>query len=159
MAELRDEFWKNLPLEALAADEWEALCDGCGLCCLIKLEDEDTGRLYFTNLTCILLDGDDCQCSDYPNRQSKVPDCRSITLSSLREINWLPPTCAYRLREQGKDLFEWHPLNSGSPASVLERGPSAWGWTLSEAFVDEEDYEDYLVKNPFQIMAHRKKIT
>ena len=156
MAEIRAKFWERLPLEELNETEWEALCDGCGLCCLVKLEDEDSGRIYFSNLTCALLDGDACRCSDYQNRFSKMPDCRAITPQSLREIEWLPPSCAYRLREQGRLLFSWHPLISGNRESVHEAGISTRGWTISEEGIEFDDYEDYIVADPFA--GNRKKI-
>jgi uncharacterized cysteine cluster protein YcgN (CxxCxxCC family) len=156
MTELRDEFWL-LPLEALDAAEWEALCDGCGLCCLVKLEDEDTERIYFTSLVCALLDPRSCRCSDYPNRHERIPDCRAITLQSLAEISWLPPSCAYVLRSEGKPLKSWHPLISGDRHSVHTAGRSARGWTTNEQHVHPDDVEDYLVANPFK--AHRKKST
>ncbi len=149
MAELRAKFWQNLPLEELNEAEWEALCDGCGLCCLVKLEDEDTERIYFTRLVCSLLDEASCRCSDYKNRHQKMPDCRAITLQSLKEIEWLPPSCAYRLREQGNPLYWWHPLVSGNRDSVHSAGISTRGWTISEQGIKEEDFEDFLVANPF----------
>ena len=149
MAELRAKFWEKLPLDQLNESEWEALCDGCGLCCLVKLEDEETEQIYFTNLTCSLLDGDACRCSNYGNRHVKMPDCRAITLKSLNEIEWLPPSCAYILRREGKPLFPWHPLISGNLVSVHDEGISTRGWTRSEAGIPEDEYEDHLVANPF----------
>lgn len=149
MAELRAKFWEELALEQLNDHEWEALCDGCGLCCLVKLEDEETEQIYFTNLVCSLLDGQTCRCSDYKNRHIKMPDCRSITLESLREIEWLPPSCAYRLREQGKPLPDWHPLVSGDSDHVHKAEISTRGWTISEKGIPENDYEDYLMAQPF----------
>ena len=149
MAELRAKFWENLPLEELNKAEWEALCDGCGLCCLVKLEDEETEQIYFTNLVCSLLDVDACRCSDYKNRHDLMPDCRAITMSSLQEIEWLPASCAYRLREQGKSLQPWHPLISGTKESVHEAQISTRGWTRSEKGIGDDDYEDHIVANPF----------
>jgi uncharacterized cysteine cluster protein YcgN (CxxCxxCC family) len=157
MAELRTKFWEQLSLEQLNEAEWEALCDGCGLCCLVKLEDEDTEQIYFTNLVCTLLDGQTCRCSDYQNRHVKMPDCRAITLASLQEIEWLPPSCAYRLREEGKPLFPWHPLVSGNLNSVHEAGISTRGWTVCESSVSEDDYEDYLVASPFGLNRNKSK--
>ena len=156
MAEIRAKFWENLPLEELNREEWEALCDGCGLCCLVKLEEEESRHIYFTNLTCSLLDGQTCRCSEYENRYKKMPDCRAITPQSLRQIEWLPPTCAYRLREQGQPLFDWHPLISGNEESVHEAGISTRGWTISEEGIELEDYEDYLLEQPFA--PYRNKI-
>ncbi len=157
MAEIRAGFWKNLPLEALNEAEWEALCDGCGLCCLVKLEDEETEQIYFTSLVCALLDSEACRCSDYQNRHQKMPDCRAITLTSLQEIEWLPPSCAYRLREQGKPLPLWHPLVAGDAAKMHAAGISTRGWTRSESGIAPEDYEDYLVADPFSQNRNKNK--
>ncbi len=149
MAELRAKFWENLPLADLTQAEWEALCDGCGLCCLVKLEDEYTHKIYFTNLVCSLLDIESCNCSDYGNRRAEMPDCRPITLQTLEEIEWLPPSCAYRLRRQGRPLFAWHPLVSGDKDTVHKANISTRGWTVSEKGVPIDDYEDYLISDPF----------
>ncbi len=158
MAELRAKFWENLPLGKLNETEWEALCDGCGLCCLVKLEDEDTQQIYFTNLVCSLLDGEACRCSDYENRHLKMQDCRPITMQTLNEIEWLPSSCAYRLREEGKPLFAWHPLVSGDKDTVHKEKISTRGWTLSEKGVPIDDYEDYLVSDPFTENRNINKI-
>ena len=158
MAELREKFWENFPLEDLNPAEWEALCDGCGLCCLVKLEDEKTEQIYFTNLVCALYDVQKCLCSNYHNRHEKMPDCRSITLESLREITWLPPSCAYRLREQNKRLYPWHPLLTGNSDSVHEARVSVKDWTINEEHVEERDYEDYLVPDPFSTRKRKKII-
>jgi len=149
MAEIRAKFWEKHSLDELNDAEWEALCDGCGLCCLVKLEDADTEQIYFTNLACSLLNVEACRCSDYENRHVKMPDCRAITRQTLQEIEWLPPSCAYRLREQDKPLYSWHPLVSGNRDSVHDAGISTRGWTLSEKGIPTDDYEDYLVANPF----------
>jgi uncharacterized cysteine cluster protein YcgN (CxxCxxCC family) len=117
-------YWKTTPLAAMTDAQWEALCDGCGRCCLVKLEDEDTGEVHFTDVGCVLLDGQSCRCKDYPGRQSKVPDCVKLTPREVNELGWLPPTCAYRLVAQGRDLMWWHPLVSGSPDTVHEAGVS-----------------------------------
>lgn len=119
-------FWKK-PLEAMTKSEWESLCDGCGRCCLVKLEDEDTGRIHFTDVTCRLFEAHSCKCGDYPGRKAKVPDCVKLTPKKVREISWLPPTCAYRLAAEGKDLFAWHHLISGSRETVHEAGVSVRG--------------------------------
>src|ERR1700710_2060199 len=105
-------FWKTTPLEQMTLAEWESLCDGCGRCCLHKLRDEDTDELSFTNVACRLLDLNTCQCRNYERRRDQVPDCVSLTPRALREIDWLPPSCAYRLIAEGRDLFWWHPLVS-----------------------------------------------
>jgi uncharacterized protein len=125
-------FWKAKPLEAMTRDEWESLCDGCGRCCLHKLRDEDSGALAFTTVACRLLDLHSCACSSYADRTCHVPDCVSLTPEALKEIDWLPPSCAYRLVRDGKDLAWWHPLVSGDPNTVHEAGVSARGRAISE---------------------------
>jgi len=110
-------FWER-PLETLDGQEWEALCDGCGRCCLHKLEDEDTGEIVHTWLACRLLDCDTGRCSDYANRIRQVPDCLQVNIRTVAEYDWLPPTCAYRLRFLGEALPDWHPLISGNPETV-----------------------------------------
>ena len=127
-------FWRR-PLAALTIAEWESLCDGCGRCCLVKLEDEDTGEVHFTDVSCRLLDCSSCGCSDYANRQTKVPDCVKLTPDIVQDIPWLPPTCAYRLVEEGRDLPWWHPLVSGRPETVHEAGISVRG----RVFVSEDE--------------------
>ena len=106
-------FWKTKTLEEMSNVEWESLCDGCARCCLEKLEDEDTGKIYFTHVSCKLLDAGLCTCKDYPNRSDKVPDCVRLTPENVRTLNWLPPSCGYRLVAEGRDLYWWHPLISG----------------------------------------------
>jgi uncharacterized cysteine cluster protein YcgN (CxxCxxCC family) len=121
---LADRYWQNKGLEEMSSAEWEALCDGCGRCCLVKLEDEDTAKIHYTDVGCTLLDGATCRCRDYPNRQNEVPDCVRLTPDVVRDLNWLPSTCAYRLLADGKDLPDWHPLVSGDPESVHRAGVS-----------------------------------
>lgn len=142
------EFWKEKTLLEMSDSEWESLCDGCGLCCLNKLEDWETGEIAWTSIHCTLLDGDTCRCKDYENRQATVPDCIRLTAQSVHEISWLPPTCAYRLIRDGEDLKPWHPLVSGRPETVHEAGISARGQTVSEDGIAIEDYEDYVVDWP-----------
>ena len=120
-------FWQRKSLAEMTDAEWESLCDGCGRCCLVKLEDEDTAATYFTDVGCRLLDGQTCRCRDYPRRSEKVDDCVRLTAKVVHEIKWLPPTCAYRLLDEGKDLYWWHPLVSGRPETVIEAGISAAG--------------------------------
>ncbi|MCJ8148188.1 MULTISPECIES: YcgN family cysteine cluster protein [Shinella] len=144
-------FWKTKTLAEMNDAEWESLCDGCGLCCLNKLEDWETGEIVWTSIRCTLLDGESCRCSDYENRQATVPDCIRLTVESVSEIPWLPPTCGYRLVRDGLDLYWWHPLVSGDPDTVHQAGISARGRTISEDGIDIDDYEDYLVTWPLEV--------
>ncbi|MBL1419148.1 MAG: YcgN family cysteine cluster protein [Alphaproteobacteria bacterium] len=141
-------FWEEKTLGELNDQEWESLCDGCGKCCLIKLEDEDTGEIIFTNMACKLLDVKTCQCSDYPNRAKFVPDCIKMTHKNISQYNWLPKSCAYRLLDEGKKLPDWHPLISGDPKTVLRAGISAVGRIVSEEGIDDEDAVNYIVQWP-----------
>jgi uncharacterized protein len=122
-------FWKTTPLEAMSPEQWESLCDGCGQCCLVKLEDEDTGTIHTTDVHCRLFDGKTCRCKDYPNRKKAVPDCVTLTPKDVAELPWLPNTCAYRLIHEGKDLYPWHPLVSGDTETVHTSGASVRGKT------------------------------
>lgn len=135
--------WWDRPLDALDAGQWEALCDGCGKCCLHKAEDEDTGRIYPTNVACRLLDRTTARCGDYRRRKFHVPDCLSLTRANVRSIPWLPMTCAYRLRAEGRPLFPWHHLECGDPQAVHRAGQSIVGWTISE--IDAGPLENHLV--------------
>jgi uncharacterized protein len=142
-------FWRTTSLDAMSDAEWESLCDGCGRCCLVKLEDEDTGRYYATDIACRLLDHKTCRCSDYPGRQKLVPDCVKLTPDAARELKWLPPTCAYRLVADGQDLPWWHPLVSGRAESVIEAGISVSGRIFaSETEVALEDVTDRIKRWP-----------
>ena len=143
-------FWRMKTLEEMDAGEWESLCDGCARCCLNKLEDWDTGEIVWTNIRCRLLDGQSCRCTDYDNRQRKVPDCIGLTPREVRELTWLPPTCGYRLVKEGRDLYWWHHLVSGSRETVHEAGISVQGRTVAEDGIELEDYEDYLVGWPME---------
>lgn len=120
-------FWRVKPLAAMDAAEWESLCDGCGRCCLVKLEDEDTGQVAYTDVACRLLDTATCRCADYENRSAQVADCVRLTPEAVTSLAWLPPTCGYRLVAEGKDLPFWHPLVSGDPASVAAAGIAVAG--------------------------------
>jgi uncharacterized cysteine cluster protein YcgN (CxxCxxCC family) len=144
-------FWKQKTLAEMTNVEWESLCDGCGLCCLNKLEDWDSGDIFFTSIRCKLLDNESCRCSSYENRWDFVPDCVQLTKQNVDEIPWLPPTCGYRLINEGRDLYWWHPLVSGDPETVHAAGISARGRTISEAEVDVEDFEDYVVDWPLTV--------
>ena len=135
-------FWER-PLASLSRAEWEALCDGCGKCCLHKLEDEDTGEVQATNVACTLLDRHSCRCTNYRGRRAYVPDCLRLTADNVGRFAWLPTTCAYRLRAEGKDLPEWHYLICGDREAVHAAGMSARGWTVSED--QAGDIEHHLV--------------
>lgn len=140
-------FWRTTPLEAMTASQWESLCDGCGRCCLNKLEEEDTGKIHLTTVACRLLDTSSCQCSDYHGRFKEVPDCVVLTPENVRVIKWLPPTCGYRLVAQGQDLEPWHPLRSGRPESVHEAGVSVRGWAKSERRIKAANFERYIIED------------
>lgn len=128
--------------------EWESLCDGCAQCCLIKLEDEETLEISYTNVVCDLLDMGQCRCTDYPNRQTRVEGCIQLTPEKIADIGWLPPTCAYRLVAENKDLYWWHPLVSGDPESVHKAGMSVRNHAVREHKVPEDDLEDYICPLP-----------
>jgi len=138
-------FWQTKSLAQMSDQEWESLCDGCGRCCLNKLEDWDTREIQFTNIACSLFDSHSCRCKDYENRFSFVPDCVKLKPADIPKYPWLPPTCAYRLIYEGKDLPEWHPLKSGNSESVHDAGISVRGRTVPEGGLTAEDFEDYLV--------------
>jgi uncharacterized cysteine cluster protein YcgN (CxxCxxCC family) len=141
----RTPFWEK-PLAELDRGEWEALCDGCGRCCVHKLEDEETGILYPTNVACKLLDRRNGRCTDYKNRKKRVADCVKLDRGKLGALEWLPDTCAYRLRAAGKPLYAWHYLISGSPETVHQAGQSTRGWTVSED--DAGELEFHVVERP-----------
>lgn len=137
VVEKTDRFWELKTLQQFSSDEWESLCDGCGRCCVHKFEDDETGRVYVTNLACHLLDLETCRCRDYTHRKQQVPDCTVLTINRIEEFQWLPSTCAYRLVAEGKPLPEWHPLVSNNPASVRDAGIAICGRVISE-----DDAED-----------------
>jgi uncharacterized cysteine cluster protein YcgN (CxxCxxCC family) len=138
-------FWKQKTLEEMTQDEWESLCDGCGRCCLIKLEDEDTSEIVHTRVACKLLNLRTCRCMDYTRRFEKVPDCVSLSPAGARDLSWLPETCAYRLVARGEDLAWWHPLVSGSAQTVHEAGISVREFAVSEMRVKGR-YERFLLR-------------
>ncbi len=138
--------WWDQPLAALDAGQWEALCDGCGKCCLHKVEDEDTGRIYPTNVACRLLDLSTARCGDYPRRKQRVPDCLKLERGRIADIMWLPLTCAYRLRDAGEPLPGWHYLECGDRDAVHRAGQSVVGWTVGEDAAGP--LEQHLVDRP-----------
>lgn len=153
-------FWRSKALAEMTPEEWESLCDGCGRCCLVKLEEDLADgappgrepRIFFTDIGCRLLDGASCRCGDYAGRSAAVPDCVRLTPRAIEEIGWLPPTCAYRLLGEGRDLAWWHPLVSGDPESVHAAGVSVRGRLAgSEDAIAHADYEDHIVSWPLRV--------
>jgi uncharacterized protein len=142
-------FWRQKSLEEMSRREWESLCDGCGRCCLVKLEDEDTGEIHFTDIGCKLFDPAACRCRDYANRVYEVRDCIKLTPEIARSLKWLPPTCAYRVVAEGRDLAWWHPLVSGSAETVHAAGISARGRVAaSEREIGLDEYIGHIVAWP-----------
>jgi uncharacterized protein len=147
-------FWRRKTLARMTKDEWESLCDGCGRCCLNKIEEETSGRIYYTDVGCKLLDGATCRCKDYANRSEQVSDCVRLSPANIAELKWLPPTCGYRLVAEGRDLYWWHPLVSGDPDTVHAAGVSVRGRVgLSEDDLGDQDYEDRIVSWPLRVPA------
>lgn len=136
---LKPGFWREVSLAEMNQEQWEAVCDGCGQCCLHKLQDEDTDEVYFTDVACRLLDLQSCQCGDYSNRQKHVPDCIQLTVRDLPYFDWLPQTCSYRLLAAGYDLPKWHYLVCGDPDAVHKAGVSVQGRCVNEKEVDDLD--------------------
>lgn len=128
--------------------EWEALCDGCGRCCLVKLEDEDSGEIITSDVHCKLLDGETCRCTNYPERQKHVPDCIKLTPQNVRTLKWIPRTCAYRRLAEGRGLAWWHPLVSGDPQTVVDAGVSVMGRTISENEVPADEWDQHIADWP-----------
>jgi hypothetical protein len=129
---MMENFWETKALDRMTRAEWEALCDGCGKCCLHKIQDADTGEVLPTNVACKLLDRDSARCSDYRHRKVRVPDCLRLTARNVNAHPWLPETCAYRLLANGEPLPDWHYLVCGDPEAVHRAGESTRGWTVSE---------------------------
>lgn len=142
-------YWEALSLEQLNQEQWESLCDGCGYCCLVKLEDEESGEVALTRASCHLLDTQSCRCADYTNRFKHVPECVRLTLKTLPGLldkqNWLPASCAYRLIYEGKPLPEWHPLVTGDPESVHRAGASVRQFAISEKFIHTDQLCDCIL--------------
>jgi uncharacterized cysteine cluster protein YcgN (CxxCxxCC family) len=140
-------FWRSKSLTAMTPDEWESLCDGCALCCLHKVEDEDTQEVFYTTVVCHLLDFDTCRCTRYEDRCRLVPDCVKLRPQDVDAFHWLPPTCAYRLVHEGKDLPDWHPLISGRAESVIEANASVLSYyEVKDNEISEEDFVDYIIE-------------
>lgn len=142
----RPNFWRHYALDALSTAEWEALCDGCGLCCLVKLQDEDTQEVVYTRVACMLLDTKTASCRDYPNRQQQVPDCLQLTPDKVPQLPWLPETCAYRRVHEERPLPEWHHLLTGSRQTVHQAKRSAAGRCISELNVAPDDIETQVIR-------------
>ncbi|MEP4196720.1 MAG: YcgN family cysteine cluster protein [Aliishimia sp.] len=148
-AGLKSRFWERKKLADMSRAEWEALCDGCGKCCLNKLEDDDTGEVALTRVACRLLDDATCRCAHYETRHQFVPDCIVLSPGNIAEnLYWMPETCAYKLLHTGQKLHDWHPLISGDPASVHMAGISMQSRTVSEFEVADEDWEDHIIEEP-----------
>ncbi len=132
-------FWEAKRLEQMTVQEWESLCDGCGLCCLVRFEDEETGEVIPSRVSCKLFDTNLCRCTDYENRKKHVPDCIKLTPWNIEELEWMPKSCGYRRVWEGRGLADWHPLISGDPESVHRAGVSIRGQTISEADLESEE--------------------
>lgn len=145
---MTEPFWRTKSLTEMSAPEWEALCDGCGKCCLAKMLDEDTDEIHWTSVGCRLFDGAACRCTDYENRQALVSDCVALTPENVPTISWLPSTCAYRLLAEGLELYWWHHLVSGSRETVHEAGISMRGrvTALETDMTADEDYFDHMLE-------------
>ena len=138
-------FWETTSLKDMNRTQWESLCDGCALCCLHKLEDEDTSEVYYTEVHCRYMDTNNCNCTVYVERQEKVPNCVWLTPDQASEFRWLPESCAYRVLAEGRKLADWHPLISGDPNSVHEAGISIKGKGIADDQIAEEDWEDHII--------------
>ena len=142
----KENFWQTKTLEQMAPDEWESLCDGCGLCCLVKIEDEDTGEVFNTSASCRQLNVETCRCHDYENRLTGVPMCIQLTLENVPQLDWLPETCAYKRLNMGQLLPSWHPLITKNKNSVHEAGFSAKWFAQSEEYVHPDQLVDFVIK-------------
>ncbi|RVU81705.1 YcgN family cysteine cluster protein [Leucothrix sargassi] len=150
---MSDNWWDSVPLEEMTKEQWEQICDRCGKCCLIKLQDEeeDGGEVYYTDVACHLFDGDACQCADYKNRQLRVPDCVQLEPGNLEALSWMPPSCSYRRLQQGRQLASWHHLVSGDVNLIHETKNSAMGRVVFERDIEDEELEDRIVQWPIKV--------
>lgn len=139
-------FWQRKRLHEMTQQEWESLCDGCGKCCLVKLEDADTAEVFYTDLACRYMDQGNCACTVYDTRLAKVPECTVLTPDTIADFYWLPFTCAYRTLAESRPLADWHPLRSGDPDTVHEAGVSVAHRVVSEADVPMEDWEEHIIR-------------
>lgn len=148
-SQAKDRFWERLPLTELNDEQWESICDGCCQCCAHKLQDEDTDEIFKTNVVCQYLDTDQCHCTVYSDRQTYVPDCIKVTPGNAADLVWMPDTCGYKLLADGKPLPQWHPLETGDPQSAKKAGLAVTDKVISEAEIDMEDLEDYIVDDDY----------
>ncbi len=144
---MRPRFWETVPLAELTTEEWEAVCDGCAKCCLLKLEDADDGTVYFTDVHCFLLERATCRCGDYANRTVRVPACIELAPGQLDAVFWMPMSCSYRRLAEGRGLASWHHLVTGDPDAIHRAGASIRGRAVPETDVDD-DLEDRLIDWP-----------
>ncbi|MCD6576775.1 MAG: YcgN family cysteine cluster protein [Anaerolineaceae bacterium] len=144
---IEKDFWKHTPLAEMSLEEWEALCDGCGICCLYKIEDKENMEVHLTNVACRFLDLETCICQLYDQRKSAMPTCIKMTPSKVESLTWLPETCAYRLILKGRPLPDWHPLVSGDPNSVHRAGISVSGKVISESSINMDNLEEYVIED------------
>lgn len=144
----QDRFWETKPLAWMTKREWESLCDGCGKCCLVKLQDAETDEISYTDVACKLLDCTTARCSDYSNRKRQVPDCVVLSVKLVNQLDWMPSTCAYRLLKEGKPLYWWHHLECGDPNAVHEAGISVRGRVVSETLVEDAELVEHVIDWP-----------
>ncbi len=153
---IRQNFWKTKTLAEMTLEEWEALCDGCGICCLYKVEDENTGEVKLTNVACRFLDLEQVRCELYNSRLQAMPTCIQLTPSKVKKLHWLPETCAYRLIIEGKPLPDWHPLVSGDAQSVHRMGISVKGKVIPESEANLNHIEDYVIKDLYDQKTRKR---
>ncbi|MFT2111584.1 YcgN family cysteine cluster protein [Marinomonas sp. 2405UD68-3] len=146
IAKRYEPFWKTTKLEDMTSDEWESICDGCGKCCLQKIEDTDTQEIFFTRLSCAQLNIKTCQCSVYSTRQEVVPNCITLTPDSIDQFKWLPDSCSYRVLQSTGELPNWHPLIVGSQKEMVLQGLTVTKYAENETTVDEEDWDLHVIR-------------